>query len=238
MPKRNRKPQLLSTNQILNNSGLNMRMISPKTDKQNDTFIAYELGKHLLLHGSAGTGKTFMSLYLALQEVMDYRRNFFKVMLVRSVVPTREMGFLPGSEKQKIAIYEQPYVSIVNDLYGRGDAYEILRKKELIEFKSTSYVRGMTYDNCIVIVDECQNLNFHELDSIITRMGLNSKILFCGDFTQTDFRTNEKMGLITFMEILKNLEDFAFVEFGVEDIVRSGIVKDYIIQKQKHFNAA
>ena len=138
MPKRNRKPQLLSTNQILNNSGLNMRMVSPKTDKQKDTFIAYELGKHLLLHGSAGTGKTFISMYLSLQEVLDYRRQFRKVMLVRSVVPTREMGFLPGSEKQKIAIYEQPYISIVNDLYGRGDAYEILRKKEFLEFKSTS----------------------------------------------------------------------------------------------------
>ena len=140
MSKKNRRPQLISTNQILNKTSLNMRMISPKTEKQTEAFVEYQLGNNLLLHGSAGTGKTFISMYLALQDVFDYHNDMHKVTIVRSVVPTRNMGYLPGSEKQKIQIYEQPYSSIINDLFGRGDAYEILKKKDMIDFKSTSLV--------------------------------------------------------------------------------------------------
>lgn len=239
MSKKNRRPQLISTNQILNKTSLNMRMISPKTEKQNEAFIEYQSNNNLLLHGSAGTGKTFISMYLALEDVFNYRNNINTVTIVRSVVPTRNMGYLPGSEKQKIQIFEQPYISIVNDLFGRGDAYEILKKKDMIDFKSTSFVRGLTLDNTVIIVDECQNLNFHELDSIITRCGETTKILFCGDFKQSDFKNNEdKNGLLTFMSILREIPSFKFFEFGHEDIVRSGIVKDYIIQKEKIMNAA
>ena len=239
MSKKNRRPQLISTNQILNKTSLNMRMISPKTQRQNSVFVSYQSGSNLLLHGSAGTGKTFISMYLALQDVFDYRNDINTLTVVRSVVPTRNMGYLPGSEKQKIQIYEQPYISIVNDLFGRGDAYEILKKKNMIDFKSTSFIRGMTLNDTVIIVDECQNLNFHELDSIITRCGETTKIVFCGDFKQSDFKNNEdKNGLLTFMSILKEIPSFNFFEFNHDDIVRSGIVKDYIIQKEKIMNAA
>lgn len=239
MSKKNRRPQLISTNQILNKTSLNMRMVSPKTDRQNKVFISYQNGNNLLLHGSAGTGKTFISMYLALQDVFDYQNDMNRLTIVRSVVPTRNMGYLPGSEKQKIQIYEQPYSSIVNNLFGRGDAYEILKKKDMIDFKSTSFIRGMTFDQTVIVVDECQNLNFHELDSIITRCGETTKIIFCGDFKQSDFKNNEdKNGLLTFMSILKEIPSFDFFEFNHDDIVRSGIVKDYIIQKEKIMNAA
>ena len=239
MSKKNRRPQLISTNQILNKTSLNMRMISPKTQRQNSVFVSYQSGSNLLLHGSAGTGKTFISMYLALQDVFDYRNDINTLTVVRSVVPTRNMGYLPGSEKQKIQIYEQPYISIVNDLFGRGDAYEILKKKNMIDFKSTSFIRGMTLNDTVIIVDECQNLNFHELDSIITRCGETTKIVFCGDFKQSDFRNKEdKDGLLTFMNILREIPSFKFFEFDHEDIVRSGIVKDYIIQKEKIMNVA
>ena len=239
MSKKNRRPQLISTNQILNKTSLNMRMISPKTQRQNNVFVSYQSGSNLLLHGSAGTGKTFISMYLALQDVFDYRNDINTLTVVRSVVPTRNMGYLPGSEKQKIQIYEQPYISIVNDLFGRGDAYEILKKKNMIDFKSTSFIRGMTLNDTVIIVDECQNLNFHELDSIITRCGETTKIVFCGDFKQSDFKNNEdKSGLLTFMNILKEIPSFHFFEFDHDDIVRSGIVKDYIIQKEKIMNVA
>ena len=239
MSKKNRRPQLISTNQILNKTSLNMRMVSPKTDRQNNVFISYQQGNNLLLHGSAGTGKTYISMYLALQDIFDYHNDMDRLTIVRSVVPTRNMGYLPGSEKQKIQIYEQPYSSIVNNLFGRGDAYEILKKKDMIDFKSTSFVRGMTFDQTIIVVDECQNLNFHELDSIITRCGETTKIVFCGDFKQSDFKNNEdKSGLLTFMSILREIPSFHFFEFDHDDIVRSGIVKDYIIQKEKIMNVA
>ena len=236
--KKRRAPQLISTNQILNKTSLNMRMISPKSEKQNNVFIKYQLGNNLLLHGSAGTGKTFISMFLALQDIFDYRNDFNNLTVVRSVVPTRNMGYLPGGEKQKIGIYELPYIDIVNNLFGRGDAYEILRKKEMVDFKSTSFVRGITFEKTVILVDECQNLNFHELDSIITRCGESTKIIFCGDFNQSDFKTDEKQGLLMFMKILKEISSFSFFEFTHDDIVRSGLVKDYIIQKEKIMNAA
>ena len=236
--KKRRAPQLISTNQILNKTSLNMRMISPKSEKQNNVFIKYQLGNNLLLHGSAGTGKTFISMFLALQDIFDYKNDFNNLTVVRSVVPTRNMGYLPGGEKQKIGIYELPYIDIVNNLFGRGDAYEILRKKEMVDFKSTSFVRGITFEKTVILVDECQNLNFHELDSIITRCGESTKIIFCGDFNQSDFKTDEKQGLLMFMKILKEISSFSFFEFTHDDIVRSGLVKDYIIQKEKIMNAA
>ena len=236
--KKRRAPQLISTNQILNKTSLNMRMISPKSEKQNNVFIKYQLGNNLLLHGSAGTGKTFISMFLALQDIFDYRNDFNNLTVVRSVVPTRNMGYLPGGERQKIGIYELPYIDIVNNLFGRGDAYEILRKKEMVDFRSTSFVRGITFEKTVILVDECKNLNFHELDSIITRCGESTKIIFCGDFNQSDFKTDEKQGLLMFMKILKEISSFSFFEFTHDDIVRSGLVKDYIIQKEKIMNAA
>ena len=177
-------------------------------------------------------------MFLALQDIFDYRNDFNNLTVVRSVVPTRNMGYLPGGERQKIGIYELPYIDIVNNLFGRGDAYEILRKKEMVDFKSTSFVRGITFEKTVILVDECQNLNFHELDSIITRCGESTKIIFCGDFNQSDFKTDEKQGLLMFMKILKEISSFSFFEFTHDDIVRSGLVKDYIIQKEKIMNAA
>ena len=216
-------------------NSLKIRSIQPKTQNQKRAFDHYDEEYNLLLHGLAGTGKTFISLYLALSDVLSQDCDQHKVTIVRSVVPTRDMGFLPGSEKEKSKVYEAPYSSICSELFGRGDAYEILKTKNLINFVTTSYIRGLTLDDTIVIVDEAQNLNFHELDSIITRLGENSRIIFCGDFRQSDLiRDEERKGLLTFMKILDTIEEFRTVEFEEDDIVRSSIVKDYIISKAKH----
>jgi phosphate starvation-inducible protein PhoH len=216
-------------------NSLRIRSIQPKTQNQKRAFDHYDEEYNLLLHGLAGTGKTFISLYLALSDVLSQDCDQHNVTIVRSVVPTRDMGFLPGSEKEKSKVYEAPYSSICSELFGRGDAYEILKTKNLINFVTTSYIRGLTLDDTIVIVDEAQNLNFHELDSIITRLGENSRIMFCGDFRQSDLiRDEERKGLLTFMKILDTIEEFQTVEFEEDDIVRSRIVKDYIISKAKH----
>jgi phosphate starvation-inducible protein PhoH len=215
-----------------NNNSLKLKNIVPKTINQEKAFNLYNKEYNLLLHGLAGTGKTYISLYLALSDIINGYTDHTNLTLVRSIVPTRDMGFLPGTEKEKSKVYEAPYMNICNDIFGRGDAYDILKGKNIIKFVTTSYIRGITLDDSIVLVDEAQNLNFHELDSIITRLGDNSRILFCGDFRQSDLiRDDERKGLLTFMRILATIDEFKTVEFVEDDIVRSKLVKEYIISK-------
>jgi len=211
-----------------------LKEIEPLTDNQARTFDAYDDGKNLLIHGYAGTGKTFISLYLALDDILTGKSKYDKIIIVRSVVPSRDMGFLPGSAADKAKVYEEPYREICNTLFGRGEGYEILKTKNLVHFTTTSFLRGLTFNNAIVIVDEMQNMLFPEIDTVMTRLGDNTKVIFCGDFRQTDFRKDdEKSGLFKFMQILGRMNNFEHVEFNQEDIVRSGIVKDYIIKKCK-----
>lgn len=187
-----------------------------------------------MLHGIAGTGKTFISLYLALEELLSADSQYKKIYIVRSVVPTRDMGFLPGSNKEKTKVYEAPYYAICTELFGRSDSYEYLKQRGLVEFISTSFIRGITLNDCIVVVDECQNATSHELDSVITRVGKNCKIMFAGDFSQSDFiYDRDKNGLKDFMRVIKNIKAFQFVEFTKEDILRSDLVRDYIIEKDR-----
>ena len=212
--------------------------IDPLTDNQEKLFSSYDDGKHLVAYGAAGTGKTFITLYNALKDVLDERSPYEKIYIVRSLVATREIGFLPGDHEDKSSLYQIPYKNMVKYMFQMPDdasfemLYGNLKTQGTISFWSTSFIRGTTLDNAIIIVDEFQNLNFHELDSIITRVGENSKIMFCGDATQSDLiKTNEKNGIIDFMRILRIMPSFDIIEFGVEDIVRSGLVKEYIIAK-------
>ena len=214
--------------------------IKPITDNQKVVFESWKKGMNQFLFGSAGTGKTFVSLYLALQSVFDLKTKFDKVVLVRSLIPTREIGFLPGDEEDKAALYQVPYQNMVQFMFEMPNEqqfntlYDRLKGQGSLYFLSTSFLRGLTFDNSIIIVDECQNLNFHELDTIITRVGQDSKILFCGDFDQTDLRKqNEKNGLHDFLRILEEMEEFNVTEFTLGDIVRSGFVRSYLINKTK-----
>ena len=204
-------------------SGLSLAEIEPLTKNQLE---AFESDTNLILHGIAGTGKTFISCYLAFDDMVKGVYN--NLVIIRSAVPTRDIGFLPGSEKEKASVYEEPYKEIALELFQRGDAYEILKTKGLVHFMTTSFVRGITLKDAVIMVDECQNMSFHELDSIITRVGTNCRVIFCGDFRQSDLKTN---GLESFMEILKNMGAFDFIDFEIKDIVRSEFVKDYIIAK-------
>ena len=212
--------------------------IEPITDNQKKLFDSYAEGKHLVTYGTAGTGKTFISLYNALADVLDESTPYERIYLVRSLVSTREIGFLPGDHEDKADIYQIPYKNMVKYMFQMpSDAdfemlYGNLKAQESIKFWSTSFIRGTTLDNAIVIVDEFQNLNFHELDSIITRVGENSRIIFCGDASQTDLvKTNDRNGIHDFLNILRKMPSFDIIEFGIDDIVRSGLVKEYIIAK-------
>ena len=213
-------------------TGIRLENIEPITNAQTRAFQAFNSEKNVLLHGVAGTGKTFISLFLALRDILDQYDDKNTIHLIRSVVPTRDMAFLPGSQKEKSKAYEAPYYSVCCELFNRGDAYDILKQKGIIQFNTTSFIRGLTLNDSIVIVDECQNMTWHELDSVITRLGENTRIIFCGDFRQSDFRwDDEKEGLHDFMRVIKRMSSFDFVEFDKDDIVRSDVVKEYIISK-------
>ena len=212
--------------------------IEPITDNQKVLFDSYAEDKNIIAYGSAGTGKTFITLYNAIKDVLDENTPYEKIYMVRSLVSTREIGFLPGDHEDKASLYQIPYKHMVKYMFQMSsDAdfemlYGNLKAQETIKFWSTSFLRGTTLDNAIIIVDEFQNLNFHELDSIITRVGQNSKIFFCGDASQTDLqKTNERNGIIDFMKIIRSMPSFDLIEFGIDDIVRSGLVKEYLIAK-------
>ena len=214
--------------------------VKPITDNQKLVFESYKKGLNQFLFGCAGTGKTFVSLYLGLRDVLKNETAYERVVIVRSLIPTREIGFLPGDEEDKAALYQVPYSNMVQFMFKQPNEqafnmlYDRLKAQGSFYFLSTSFLRGLTFDNSIIIVDECQNLNFHELDTIITRVGQDSKIIFCGDFMQTDLtKMNERNGLHDFLRILEEMKQFNCVEFDIGDIVRSGFVRDYLIQKTK-----
>ena len=216
-----------------------MRDIEPLTQNQQILFNAYAENKNLVAYGCAGTGKTFITLYNALRDVLSQTTPYDKIYIVRSLVATREIGFLPGDHDDKSLLYQIPYKHMVKYMFEMADdtefelLYGALKSQETVKFWSTSFIRGTTLDNSIILVDEMQNLNFHELDSIITRVGENSKIIFCGDASQTDLtKTNERNGILEFMKIISAMDqDFASIEFGIEDIVRSGLVRNYLLAK-------
>ena len=207
--------------------------VEPLTPNQVKAFKAYEQSKSLVLAGSAGTGKTFMALSMALEDVLDKETSFDKVVVVRSIVPTRDIGFLPGNEEEKKDAYTGPYRSACAELFEDPEAWDKLRTSNKVEFLSTSFIRGVTIQNAVVIVDEMQNLTFHELDSVITRIGQNCKFVMCGDYYQSDFdKERDKNGILKFLEIIEQLRNFEVVEFTWEDIVRSDFVRDYIMTKE------
>ena len=218
----------------------NMVTVSPVTDNQKIAFQDYKAGKNLFLYGAAGTGKTFITLYMALQEALRNETKYDTVYIVRSAVPTREIGFLPGDEEDKTALFQVPYQNMVKFMFEQPNEqafsmlYDRLKNQNSLMFLTTSFLRGITLDNAIIIVDEAQNLTFHELDTIITRVGMDSKIMFCGDFFQSDLQKNiDKEGIKHFMKILKGMKSFSNIEFTLGDIVRSGMVKEYLISKIK-----
>jgi predicted ribonuclease YlaK len=214
-----------------------LKTFEPLTENQKLFFDAYKRGDYFVaLHGVAGTGKTFCALYKALEEVLDKNNPFKKVIIVRSAVQGREVGHLPGDISEKMEIYQQPYRQICETLFGRKDGWDRLEEQGYVEFISTSFIRGMSFDDAIIIVDEMQNMTFEEIDTVMTRVGYRSKIIWCGDYRQTDLnkKKNDVSGILKFFDIAHHMKAFTRIEFEVDDIVRSSLVKDYIIAKLKY----
>jgi predicted ribonuclease YlaK len=223
-----KKPCLKSTN---------LAQVQPLTDNQRLFFDAYMQGDYFIaLHGVAGTGKTFIAFYKALEQVLDKSSSFDKIIIVRSSVQSRDMGHLPGDVAEKMSIFSQPYVQICENLFGRRDAWKMLEEQGAVEFISTSFIRGMSFDDAIIIVDEMQNMTFEEIDTVMTRVGHQSKIIWCGDYRQTDLvkKKNDVSGINKFFDIAYHMSAFTKIEFTADDIVRSSLVKQYILAKLQH----
>lgn len=215
-------------------TGHDIKTIKPLTSTQEEMFHAWFNGFNLCAHGSAGTGKTFLALYLALQAVLE-RHEQNRIIIVRSAVATRDIGFLPGTLEEKTALYELPYHDIMWELVGKASTYQDMKDVGVIEFMTTSFVRGLTWDNAVVVVDEGQNMTFHEIDSIMTRLGQNSRIIVTGDVRQTDLegkKNGSSCGMGHFLNVVKNMKEFSSVQFTVNDIVRSDLVKSWIMASE------
>jgi phosphate starvation-inducible protein PhoH len=217
-----------------------LKKFDPLTDNQKKFFDAYKIGDYFIaLHGVAGTGKTFCALYKAIEEVLDKANPFNKIIVVRSAVQSRDIGHLPGDVGEKMEIYEQPYRQICETLFGRRDAWDRLEEQGYVKFISTSFIRGMSFDDAIIIVDEMQNMTYEEIDTVMTRVGYRSKIIWCGDYRQTDLnkKKNDVSGILKFFDIAQHMSSFTRIEFTVDDIVRSSLVKDYILAKLRYEDA-
>lgn len=234
-PAQDNQPQLTLISNKLKIRIDDLKTIQPLTENQKKFFDLYKNSQAMLLHGVAGTGKSYIALYRALEEVLDKGTVYKKVVIVRSAVPSRDIGHLPGDEKEKTEVYQQPYVEICSDLFNRHDAFQRLQEQGAINFMVTSFVRGITLDHSVIVVDECQNMTDMELNSIITRVGDRSKIIFCGDFRQSDlYKKTDMSGLKKFMVIADMMPSFKNIEFDVDDIVRSDLVKEYIIARMQY----
>lgn len=208
-----------------------LKDIKPLTDNQKNMFVQYFQGDHIGALGSAGTGKSFLACFLAISDVVDYTKDQKQVIIVRSAVQARDVGFMPGTLEEKNSYYEMPYRDIFAELFGRGATYDDMKEAGLVQFMTTSFIRGVTWDDAIIVIDEAQNMTAAELHTVMTRVGKNSRVIVCGDVKQNDLvkHSKDQSGIVKFTQIIKLMRDFSTIEFTRDDIVRSEFVKQWII---------
>lgn len=207
-----------------------IKQTSPLTYGQEQMFEAYLSGNNIVANGSAGTGKSYCAIYLALNDILNRESKKSEIIIVRSAVASREIGHLPGEIEEKLSPYEEPYKDIMSTLLNRSNAYDTMKELGLLRFMATSFVRGLTWDNAIVVVDEAQSMTFHEINSVITRLGENSKLIICGDIAQNDLlmKKNDQSGYLKAISALGKIDTVDVITFTRNDIVRSNFVKQWI----------
>lgn len=214
---------------------LDIKPIKPITEAQRAMVESFFMGNHVVADGSAGTGKTYLSLWLALNLVLSKEYNQHKIIIVRSNVPTgKDVGHLPGELEEKMAPFEAPYRDILQDLLGKPSSYDDMKEAGVIEFMPVAFIRGLSWDNAVVIVDESQNMDDATVNTIMTRVGKNTKVIICGDRAQNDLVYDKKTpsGFDNMIRILSNMDEVDIIRFTKRDIVRSGFVKAWIVAKE------
>ena len=214
--------------------------VKPITPLHEDTFRAFFESdyKSLAITGQAGTGKTLIGTYLALNELLRKDSPIDTFIIVRSIVQTRDMGFLPGDLDEKMEPYEAPYRDIFHKIFERPTAYNHMKNSKnggAVVFVPTSFVRGVTWDNSIILLDETQNMTMHEIDSVLTRVGENSRVIMVGDREgQDDLKSKREVsGFDRAFEIAKTMGEFSTFEYGDAECVRSGFVRSWGIAKRQ-----
>lgn len=213
------------------NTGLHLYAIKPQTKSQEEAFDEFSSGQNLVMMGPAGAGKTIVAMYLALREVMSKKSN--KLVIVRSAVPSRDIGFLPGSLEEKASLYEAPYADACSVIFGRDDAYDCLKRSNQVAFMTTSYARGINVRDSILFVDEASNMTFHECDTMITRAAEGTRVIVCGDRKQSDLECNQHEDFVKFCDVLGQMKSFSTIVYGIEDVMRSELVREYLRARQR-----
>lgn len=208
-----------------------LRHIHPLNPTQEEMFVDFMNGNHICAVGSAGTGKSFCALYLAFNQILAKDTPQDKIIIVRSAVPTRDVGFMPGTLEEKVSLYEQPYKDMCIELFGREKTYDDMKNAGVIRFVTTSFIRGLSWNNAVIIADEIQSMNFHEINTVITRCGHETKLILCGDHKQNDLlhKKTDQSGIGQLLRVLPHVADFSIVNFTKYDIVRGDFVKQWII---------
>lgn len=205
-----------------------LKRIFPKTENQELAFKAFINFDHVALDGSAGSGKSLIAFYHGLDAVISKAQD--RIIIVRSAVPVRDQGFIKGEIEEKNAVYEAPYHSLCYELLGKKTSYVDLKKAGLVEFNTTGYLRGVTLDNCIIIIEEAQNMTSQELRTVITRTGQNSRVFITADNKQKDLKQSDYERAL---KIIRRVDSFALVTFGHDDILRSKLVKQWLIAEEE-----
>jgi phosphate starvation-inducible protein PhoH and related proteins len=208
-----------------------LKKVDPRTANQEKIFDRFDEGKHLYIHGTAGTGKTYVACYLAMDAILNHG-DFEELVIIRSAVPSRRQGFLPGNEEEKNEIFEVPYENLFTKLFDGDRPYQNLKSSNKVRFISTSYLRGITLENCVVLIEEVQNMNDGEIDTVMTRLGENCRAIICGDTAQNDlFYMHEDSCIDKLSKVVRKMPSFSVIEMKPEDICRNGLVREWLLSK-------
>lgn len=209
-----------------------VKNFEPKTKKQQEFIDLIDSKEVILCKGSSGTGKTFVALAKALSLLGSYYKQIYLVKSL-TVVPEEELGHLKGSLEQKTDPYIMNFTWNIDKICGDGTAKSLI-DKGIIKVLPIAFVRGISIDNSIVILDELQNLSFHTFKTLITRIGDRSKYIMMGDVEQIDRRNKGESPLEKIFEIFKDDDVVGTIEFTDKDCIRNPIIPKILSKLRDH----
>jgi phosphate starvation-inducible PhoH-like protein len=211
------------------------KLLAPKTVNQRRYLEAIERNDLVFGIGPAGTGKTYLAVAMAISALIG--KQVSRIILTRPAVEAGErLGFLPGTLQEKVDPYLRPLYDALYDML-EGERVEKLLERNVIEVAPIAFMRGRTLSDSFIILDEAQNSTPEQMKMVLTRQGINSKMVVNGDVTQIDLPAGRRSGLIDATEILKGVQGISFVQFDEKDVVRHSLVQR-IVKAYERYNEA